>query len=63
MYSIQCVPSLPHPHVSPSSLTVSILPHFLLLTSSSPQFIGLAPSVLYACVHILYIAAAMFSDF
>ena len=60
MYSIQCVPSLPHPHVPPSFLTGLNSPHFLLPASSSPQFIGLAPSVLYACVHILYIAAAMF---
>ena len=44
---------------SPSFLTGLNSPHFILLASSTPQFIvGRRPSVLYACVHIYYMHVA-----
>ena len=52
MYSFPCV-FLPHPHVSPSFLTGLNSPHFILLASSSPQFIvGRRPSSTRAYIYI-----------
>lgn len=51
---------LPHPHVSPSFLTGLNSPHFILLASSSPQFIvGRRPSSTRAYIYIIYRAAAI----
>ena len=53
MYSFPCI-FLPHPHVSPSFLTGLNSPHFILLASSSPQFIvGRRPSSTRAYIYII----------